>query len=780
MKYKSEFGYFSNDLKEYHITSPDTPRPWANVISNPDYGFVITQSGCGFSFYQNSNLNRITRFEQDLIDERSGKFLFIYDSLSNDLWSLTPRPCLAKYDDYKCIHGIGYTIIKTVRNGVLCEVSFFVSKDRPYEIWKVRLQNSSNKSRSLFVASYLEWLLGPWPDSHREFHKLFIKTWFFNNSIFATKRIFPSPQYKEAWNTPWPFVAFHSVSQKVSSYSGDKEVFIGKTRKLSDPESIRRNNLGNSVGNHGDGIASLGLKINLKPKQTLEFSFILGVSETLTKANSIIKTALTDTDKIIEESLKYFQAMTCNPQIKTPNDDINALVNYWLPYQTISARLCARSGYYQSSGAIGFRDQLQDSQIFLPSKPEKTKNQILLHARHQFSDGRVYHWWHPDAGVGPKSEFSDDLLWLGFVTFNYLKETGDFNILDKTEAYVDKGRDSLLNHILKAINLVIKRRSKRGLPLIGEGDWNDGLSSAGDKWKGESIWMSMFLYYILSDLIVVLTKINKTEKIPYYKNVMKKLKIATNKYAWDGNWYLRATTDEGEIIGSKRCRDGKIFLNPQIWSILSGLIPQNRKPLVIKSIKKYLDRKYGCILLYPAYKSPDSSIGYLTRYAPGTRENGGLYTHAGVWALWMACFIKDKEWAYALYQKFSPVLRGLKAQKYFVEPYVTAGNVDGPDSPNFGRGSWTWYTGSSAWLHRILCEWFLGIRPDWDGLVIDPCVPDKWNSFSIKRIYRNKICNIVYKKSEKKGIYLNGRKIRGNIIKPDELKYENEIVIHPF
>ncbi|MCK4946875.1 MAG: glycosyl transferase family 36 [Candidatus Aureabacteria bacterium] len=787
MKIKNKYGCFSPDGWEYIIERPDTPRPWVNVICNETYGFTVSQTGGGYSWAYNSNLNRLTRWEQDLIKDNSGKYLYIRDEDTGDFWSAAWKPTCTTYDYYQCVHGVGYSVFKMEKSLLYSEMSMFVPLKDDCEIWIVKLHNKSDKKRTVNLFSYLEWLNGSWPDSHREFHKVFQETRFNNASKILTirKRLGGVSDTEPPWNTTWPYVGYHT-SSVVSGYEGDKEEFLGMYGDLMSPKAVKEGRLSKTIGKWNDSIGSIRSKVELKPDETKEVVFILGMEKSEHEISKTVRKYITPAKayKALNAVRDSWKKLMSGVEIKTPDENMNVLTNIWMKYQTISARIQGRAAYYQSSGAYGYRDQLQDSQIFLPLNPDKTKERILDHARHQFSDGTVYHWWNTLSDKGPKSEFSDDLLWLPFIIVNYLKETVDFPILKEMEPFVDKGRASLYEHCKRAIAKSLSRRSKRGLPLIGEGDWNDGLSSCGDKWKGESIWMGHFLYGILNEF-VHLAKVMKDKKTAdMCIREARKLKKAVNLYGWDGRWFWRATTDSRHVLGSSAEKSGKIFLNAQTWAIINGVVDDPKRiKSMLSSMEKNLYKEYGPILFHPAYDVPNPKIGYLTRYAPGMRENGGLYTHAGVWAIQAECVARRPDVAYRLYSSFNPIKRSTQAPDlYKCEPYVTAGNVDGPDSPNFGRGGWTWYTGSAAWYYRIACEWILGVRPTYDGLIIDPCIPSTWRHFEMSRKFRGATYHIRVRnpKGSYKGvrsIIVDGKEISGNMIKPFKDKKKHEVLV---
>jgi len=774
--FEIKYGYFTDDGREYVIKRPDTPRPWINVICNGDYGITVSQAGGGYSWWKNSDMARITRWIQDTVRDRWGKFIYLKDVSSGEIWSLGWKPVQKDFDEYECRHGLGYTTITNSTNKIHATATFFVPPNEPIEIWKITLRNDSNRSRHINLTSFFEWALGNSTDTHREFQKTFIETWYEPglNALCGKKRPHLVPGFIGTGLTEWPCTAFHSSNVKPTSYEGDKESFIGMYGDLDNPKGLRKDKLSNNVGKFNDSVAALQLDAKLNKNQERVFIFTVGYMEDKPKARRLIKkyASIKNVDQALEKTKAFWEDLVSGFKVDSNDKGLDYLTNYWLKYQAISGRMWARSAYYQSSGGFGFRDQLQDSQVLLPLDATKTKEQILLHARHQFFDGTVYHWWHPLTEVGAHTGMTDDLLWLAYVTLSYLDETDDVGILNKKEPYVDnKKKDTLFVHCMKSIDKVLSRFSKRGLPLIGEGDWNDGMSLVGVNWKGESIWLGHFLYGVLIRFAEVCKRKRSFKKQNVYLKKAKKLKEAINKYAWDGQWYIRATRDDGKPMGSKSCKEGKIFLNAQTWSIISGSSEGERGKKAMESARKFLYEKYGPILFRPAYSTPDTKIGYLTRYAPGARENGGLYSHAAMWAIMAECVLGNGDRAYELYSKLSPVKRGMEPDFYKVEPYSMPGNVDGPDSENFGRGVWTWYTGSAAWLFRVVSEWIFGIRPSREGLIIDPCIPKKWSRFKVKRLFRGAIYHIEVHNPEgvSKGITkltIDGKRHFSNIIPP--------------
>nr|WP_301336875.1 hypothetical protein [Thermus scotoductus] len=488
--------------------------------------------------------------------------------------------------------------------------------------------------------------------------------------------------------------------------------------------------------------------------------FVLGAGRNEEQALSLGRKYqdVTRAHEALRQVQRFWRELVGSLAVETPDEALNRMVP-WLIYQAVSGRLFARTAYYQTGGAYGFRDQLQDSLIWLLlGRPERTLEQIKLHAAHQYREGIVLHWWHPLAETGSKSDYSDDLLWLPFALLYYLRETGDFAALEERVPYYDGGVGTLKEHALKAFEVALSRRSPRGLPLILGADWNDGLNAVGKKGRGESVWMAHFLYLLLTGWseLPVLDAATRER----FQTEAQSLKAATNLHAWDGEWYWRATTDSGRVLGSRNSPEGKIFLNAQTWAVLSGLAPLERARTALASARKYLYQPFGPLLLAPAYTRPDPEIGYLTRYAPGLRENGGVYVHAACWAVLAERKVNGVGSAYELWKSFCPAHRGQDADAYQAEPYVMPGNVDGPLSPTPGRAGWTWYTGSAAWNLRAIVEGLLGLEATLEGLKLEAQLPEDWDGYRVTRRYRGTTYQIRVRRAEPgeaRGLWVNGK-----------------------
>lgn len=770
--FENQYGYFSEDGREYVIKTPKTPRPWVNAISNGDYSFIISQTGSGFSWRGNAAENRLTRYSQDIIKDEWGKYIYIRDEESGEFWSAAWKPVCKEPDFYEVRHGIGYSVITQVKNGIKSSLKVFAVPSEPIEIWELKLSNESDTSRILNLFTYLEWNLGFGHDEHREFHKIFIDTKYHEdmNGFIVDKYLWGLPNKKGQHNNrSWEYAAFHTVSEVPVSYDGDKESFVGMYRSLANPKAMEEKFLKKNTGRFGDAIGALQVEVKLNPGDVKKIIFTLGCADNNEQAMELSKkyNNIDEAEKAFEKVGEFWSTFIESEKIDTPDDAMNIMTNIWLKYQAISCRIWGKAAYYQISGGYGYRDQLQDSMVFLESLPERTKKQILMHAAKQKKDGTVLHWWLTISGNGPETKCSDDLLWLPFITINYLKETNDFDILNEVVPFLDGDEGTLYEHCKRSIERAFMRFSPRGIPLIGENDWNDGLSAVGWDLKGESFWLGEFLYVILNDFKNIAVKTDDERFAEKCSEVQSSIKEAMNKYGWDGEWYLQATTDDGERIGSKENEEGFIYLNPQTWAVISGIADEKKAKTCMKSVSEYLLKDYGTLLLYPAYSKVREDIGYITRYAPGLRENGGVYTHAATWAVAAYVMIGDANRAYEVYRKICPPNRSNDIELYKGEPYVLPGNSDGPQSPNYGRGSWTWYTGSAQWLHRVATNWILGIRADYDGLIVDPAIPSEWDGFTYTRKFRNAVYNIkvdnkAHVQKGVKEVYIDDKLIDGN------------------
>ena len=762
----NHYGRFSPDGREFIITDYRTPRPWANVIANPRLGLTVSQTGCGFSWVDNSQLAVITRWNQDLTQDSSGRFMYLRDSDSGQAWSLSPAPVWPAYERFACRHGLGYTTFETLFNGIEAHWTLFAHAEDTLEFWRVELRNVSDRLRRLELCAYLEWNCGVAPSPRREFHKLFLETEFDRQrrAIVARGHMWevPNPQFGQ-WNMDFPYVSALACTEPLLGVQADKLAFIGRYGDPRAPAALSQNVWKPELGRHGDAIAALRCGLELKPGETRGLGFVLAVGESRAGLEQRLDRSLhVDLiDQALENVKAAWQARLAESRIDTPEPALNYLVNDWLRYQAISGRLWGRAGYYQQSGAFGFRDQLQDSQVWLTSEPARCRMQVNLHARHQFADGSVYHWWHPLSEQGHVTKMTDDLLWLAYVLANYIKETGG------TSPFWPTRRRFWMNPNRCRCSSTCTGRSsacsggparaacRTSAPATGTtASARSGCRSVASRSGSVSSWSDCWrigaeIYRRIAagaagkldgdgaprhagDLLQQIPRAQS--RAAEFDLRRMRLLAAINEHGWDGSWYIAATRDDGELLGSHRNRVCRVYLNTQTWAILNDVASPERARQAWQAVREHLVTDAGALLLWPAFDQPDERVGYITRYAPGLRENGGVYTHAATWALAAACKLRDHELVARLLTAINPALQD--PERYWAEPYVLPGNVDGPDSPHFGRAGWTWYTGSAQWLHRVVTHWVLGVRPEWDGLRIDPCLPAGWRQARITRPWR--------------------------------------------
>jgi len=787
----NRYGRFSADGREYLISDPRTPRPWVNVIANPRFGLAVSQTGSGFTWIDNSQLAVLTRWEQDLARDSSGRFLYIRDLADNRLWSLAPAPTWPKYEQFTCRHGLGYTSFETRFAEIDATWTLFAHPSDTVELWRVELRNTSERSRRLEATGFVEWCCGVAPSPRREFHKLFLETRYDpqQRAIYARSHMWEAlntPRWGH-WNADFPYVCALACSEPVLSAQGDKAEFLGRYGDYRAPDALAQELWTPLFGRHYDAVGALRVLVELRPGKSQTLVFALAASESEHDVRRLIDVytgadALDSTREALDDAKAAWRDLLAPSRVETPEPTVNYLVNDWVRYQAISGRLWGRAGYYQQSGAFGFRDQLQDSQVWLPIDPARCRAQVNLHAGRQFADGSVYHWWHPLTEQGHVTRMTDDLLWLGFVVAAYVRETGDLSIVDDPAPFLDAPEPRpIADHVNRAFERAFQRTSPRGIPYIGAGDWNDGLSAAGLQEKGESFWLAMFLAGLLADWAEIHTRRGDAGRASDFAARRQRLIEAINTHGWDGQWYLRATLDDGRKLGSRENRVGRIFLNAQTWAVLNDVAPPERAARCMASVREHLVSSAGALLLAPAFDEPMQEVGYITRYAAGLRENGGVYSHAATWAIAAAARMRDRQLLGQLLNAMNPARKDPDA--YWAEPYVLPGNVDGPDSPLHGRAGWSWYTGSAAWFHRVVTHWVLGVRPEWDGLRIDPCLPPDWPRASLQRLYRGASYRIRMERDATLSaaspilIMLDGKRLDGTLLPPPRTATEAHDVL---
>lgn len=758
--FANRFGHFDPATDEFVISDILTPRPWSNVMSNGQYGLVISHFGGGFSWLDNSQLARVTRWEQDLALDSYGRWIYFYDSVADKVHGATFAPVREVALEEEVRQGLGYSVYRRKNEKFESTLTVFVPEGANAEHALVEVRNLTSEPLKLTVGSYVEWFLGGQGDWHREFHRLFTSTNIDEQTISAWKRTGLVEDSREAPET----VAMSAYASLIGLDNvvcfADKAQWLGPPGRLDRPEGLVTEHRPANTGRWDDPIAAFRAPLRIAPGETVRFALTIGAELT---QQEFAQPNLDEIEIRLADTKRFHRERCRTLAIESGDAALDLMCNAWLPYQTEVGRMKARCAYYQQGGAYGFRDQLQDSLMLLDVDPATTLRQLGIHAEAMYGDGGVRHWWHPDSSIFAKSRHSDTCLWLAHGVLDYLDETADLSVLVKPYAYLSReteskaSQGSLLDHCERGINRFLDRRSPRGLPLIGSGDWNDGLSHAGIEGKGESVWLAMFGHQILSRLAAVYTRLGLNGDAARASGEAENLAQAVETYGWDGDWYIAGTSDDGRPFGSHEAREGKIFLNPQTWAAITGIGSPARTLRALQSVQEHLLKPYGTLLLAPAYKEVDPYIGYITRYAPGLRENGGVYSHASTWAVQAFAQVGDVTTAYCVFRSMMPPLRAeIDAAAYQAEPYVMPGNVDGPDSPYEGRAGWTWYTGSAAWMRRVALHWILGVRSSFDGLLVDPKLASELGPVRLQRPFRGDLFEIEIDAGDRHRLIVDG------------------------
>ncbi|MGB3345147.1 MAG: glucoamylase family protein [Aequorivita sp.] len=797
LKYFNGTGGFTADGKEYKILTDNeriTPAPWVNIIANPTIGTVVSESGSAYTWAVNAHEYRLTPWHNDPVMDTGGEAFYLRDEETGLFWSPTPFPVKGE-TNYITTHGFGYSTYEHIENGISSQMKVFVDKDAPVKFVVLTIKNKTDRLRKLSSTGFMEIILGN-VRSKTNMHIL-------SEHDVQSRALFFRNRYNDAFANRVAF--FKIVGVGKYSYTTDRSKFIGRNRNLSNPQALYRQDLRGQIGAGHDTCAGLQGKFDLLAGEEREIAFLIGSGEDTTSAIKFIQD-FSDMDPInqsFEQIKEYWNGIVNIVQVQTPDEGLNLLANGWLTYQTIVSRLFARSGFYQSGGAFGFRDQIQDVLSLLHNKPEFAREQILLNSSRQFKEGDVQHWWHPPEGRGVRTNCSDDLLWLPYVVYRYLNATGDLEILKEHTGFLESrllndGEDSLYDlpmsgnssaDLYHHCRLAIKhslRFGKHGLPLMGSGDWNDGMDQVGNKGKGESVWLGFFLYDILSNFEKVAIQYGDTEFAATCKEEAIKLQSNIEKSAWDGEWYKRAWFDDGTPLGSKENEECSIDAISQSWSVLTNAAPEERRNQAMDSLNKYLVKRDMKIiqLLDPPFDKSDLNPGYIKGYVPGVRENGGQYSHAAIWTLMAFAALGDRETAYELFSMVQPINHALNQEEmqiYKVEPYVMAADVYANETHR-GRGGWTWYTGSSGWMNQFIISSLLGMELLEDKLKFTPCYPEEWPSVTINYRFKTTTYNItVYQKRDIEGSWWKTEKEqgKGNVfpLKDDGMQHEVEVHI---
>ncbi len=774
------YGHFSEDGKEYIITNVATPSPWINYIYNGRYFATISNNGGGISYYKSPLHGRITRYRiNDVPPDRPGKYLYVKDKDSGETWSLTWQPVGKSVEAYQVAHGFGYTRVEAEVEKIASSVLYFVPLEDDREIWKATLTNKSRKPRRLSVFGYVEFALGhalidlinQCDDQH--FNRVHFEKDL--NALFATKTYWVTEtrgtQHQE--NKEWDQWAFFTASLPVSGYETLRERFIGPYRNENNPLAIETGLLSSKDTDYGNAVGALQVDIELRPEEAKKIIFSLGVipkPDFEQKKQAVRKYHdLRAVEAAYLNIRKKWDDFFANTKVDSPDKDVNTFMNYWTPYQAKVAFDVGRlaSFYYWGIGrGYGYRDTAQDTIAITISDQAQARQRILLLARQMQSDGKVYHHFYGD-GQGEFTEHCDDPLWFILAVTEYIKETGDMAILDSPEPFLDGKEGTIFEHLLAVLKFARNHLGPQGLPIFGRGDWNDTLDYIGGKDGGESVWGAMFYVAMLNRLIELFGHLQAEEAAKDIQGLRDLLSAAIEKYCWDGEWYIRAFGENHKKIGSKDNRYGKIFINTQSWAVIASLPDKKRLVQAMFSAKKMLDTKFGPKICAPAFREIDPKIGLITRCVWGKKENAAVFCHPAAWLIQAECLLGRGKAAFDYYKKLLP--NRLDSDVFIAEPYVYPQYITSDEHETAGRASHSWQTGSAAWMYRVSFDYILGIRPTYQGLMIDPVIPPDWKGFKAERVFRGTLYKIEVKNPEGvesgvKSITVDGQPIRGTVL----------------
>ncbi|GGP25958.1 GH36-type glycosyl hydrolase domain-containing protein [Silvimonas amylolytica] len=768
LQYHNGTGGFSADGREYIISTRDTQRtpvPWSNMLANSDFGTMISESGMAYTWRGNAHEFRLSPWYNDPVQDTGGEAIYLRDEETGKFWSPTPLPARGT-GEYITRHGFGYSVFEHEENGIRTELWVYVALDAPVKFSRLKIRNVSGRTRKLTVTGYVEWVLGDLRAKTAPFVVTEISP--------ATGALYARNSYTAAAGTQ---VAFFDVDDPLREITADRREFIGRAGTHARPAAMERTRLSGRVGAALDPCGAIQVPFALVDGQEREMTFRLGAGQDVTEADSLVPRFRGNTTAadVLDHVQQYWQRVLGAVQVQTPDPSINLMANGWLVYQVLACRLWGRSGYYQSGGAFGYRDQIQDTMALVHAEPVRMREHVLLCASRQFMDGDVQHWWHPPTGAGVRTRCSDDYLWLPMALCRYVETTGDMAILDETVPYltgrplnpdeenwydlpgVSDIREPVYQHGMRAI-LHGLRYGPHGIPLMGSGDWNDGMNLVGEHGVGESVWLGFFLYEVLCQYGKLARQYGDAAFAERCAQEAAQLQQSLETHAWDGEWYKRAWFDDGTPLGTATNTECRIDSIAQSWSVLSGAGDPIRAQRAMQSLNENLVRRPDKLiqLLDPPFDKGHLEPGYIKGYVPGVRENGGQYTHAAVWTTMAFAHMGDTRNAWELMNLINPINHARDAAEvaqYKVEPYVAAADVYGV-APHTGRGGWTWYTGSAGWMYRLIVESLLGVHREADTLRLTPLLPPDWPGYELTYHFGQSTYRIHIRRADQPGVRL--------------------------
>lgn len=800
-----KFGFFDDANKEYVITNPRTPYPWINYLGTQAFFSLISNTAGGYHFYKDARLRRITRYRYNNVPvDMGGRYFYINDG--ETIWSPGWAPVKTELDSYSCRHGMGYTVIKGEKNGVEAEVTFFVPQNFNGEVQKLVLKNTSDKEKNFKVFSLIEWCLWDAQDDSTNFQR--------NLNIGEVEvegsTLFHKTEYKERRN----HFAFYTVNTEVDGFDTDRESFTGLYNGFDKPQVVVDGKASNSVADGWSPIASHCIDVTLGAGETKELVFLLGYVENdfeekfnadgsvnKTKAYEMIKAmdSVEKADKALAELKEYWETLLSQYTVNTPDERVDRMVNIWNQYQCMVTFNMSRSASYYESGigrGMGFRDSNQDLLGFVHQIPERARERILDLAATQLEDGGCYHQYQPLTKKGNNQmggNFSDDPLWMILSTAQYIKETGDYAILDEMVPYDndESKAQTMMHHLKQSFWHVVNNVGPHGLPLAMRADWNDCINlscfsdTSGESFQtytspkygedkyshiAESVFVAALFAFAGPEYVALCKYKNLDDEAKAAEDAIATMNANTMEHGYDGEWFLRAYDDFGKKMGSKECDEGKIFIEPQGFAVMAGLGADSGKDIkALNSVDKYLNTEYGLVLNNPAYTKYYIQYGEISTYPPGYKENAGIFCHNNAWIICAEAVVGRGDKAFEYYSKIAPAFLEDISDKHRTEPYVYAQMIAGKDAKRHGEAKNSWLTGTAAWNFVAISQYILGIVPDYNGLKVDPCIPEDWDGFKATRKFRGNTYNITFKNPDKvskgvKKVTVDGVRVTGNVL----------------
>jgi N,N'-diacetylchitobiose phosphorylase len=784
---RMRYGYFDEPAREYVIERPNTPESWINYLGTDEFCSIVSNNASGYSFYRSAMSGRMTRFRFNSVPmDRPGRYLYIRDEADGRFWSASWQPVGLSLDSYKsvCRHGLGYSRFIAEYRGIRSELCIFVPIDRPHEVWDVTIANTSDAERKLSLFTYTEWCFWHMQQDLTNFQYILYtcRMGYHDGVIDYSIRLWPKQEPK----------AFAASTLPVLSYDTDREAFIGPYRDEGSPLAVERGECSNSIAMGGNPCASLHNRVVLAPGATARVTYVAGAGDAKTDGVRYRDeySDPRDVEREFSRVREYWDVRLNKYTCRTPSQLVNDVVNVWNQYQCHTTFNWSRSASFIEAGGrdgLGYRDTNQDILGVVHSVPVQARARLVDLLKGQLSNGAAMHsvqpltWTQGPHNIPEEGRiFSDDHLWLLLSVPSYLKETGDMAFLDLVVPYADKGEDTVYDHLKAALEFSWSHRGSHGLLLGLAADWNDCLNLRGN---GESVFSTFLFCRALTEQIELSKRLGKNADAEHFSSYLDSIRSSLDTYAWDGNWFLRGYLGSGRKLGSSESEQSKIFLNAQTWAVVSGVASREQAERAMDSVKEMLATQHGLLLNYPAYTEHDIEIGAITDFPPGLKENSSIFCHTNTWAVIAEAMLGRGDRAYEYYLSYLPAARNDDPRVYRMEPYVYCQFITGKEHPyQFGRARNSWLTGTASWSFVAVSQYILGVRADYDGLIVDPCIPRSFEEYKLTREFRGRRFDIVVKNPDRvchgvKSMTVNGEAVTGNLIPPAMMKDTNRVVV---